>query len=72
VSDGLGLAGERDFAGCGNTRFGGTAAQLAYDVFIHRLRKYIGVYLAILGRADALTFTSARMSRRCAWTRSAG
>jgi acetate kinase len=31
---------------------------LAYDVFIHRLRKYIGAYLAILGRTDALTFTA--------------
>ena len=58
MSDGLGLAGERDFASCGNTQFGGTAAQLAYDVFIHRLRKYIGAYLAILGRTDALTFTA--------------
>jgi acetate kinase len=73
VSDGLGLAGERDFRRLREMiESGDSAAQLAYDVFIHRLRKYIGAYLAILGRADALTFTSARMSRRCAWTRSAG
>jgi acetate kinase len=34
------------------------AAQLAYDVFIHRLRKYIGAYLAVLGRTDVITFTA--------------
>jgi acetate kinase len=35
-----------------------SSAQLAYDVFIHRLRKYIGAYLAILGRTDAVSFTA--------------
>jgi acetate kinase len=34
------------------------AAQLAYDVYIHRLRKYIGAYLAVLGSADVITFTA--------------
>jgi acetate kinase len=34
------------------------AAQLAYDVYIHRLRKYIGAYLAVLGAADVITFTA--------------
>jgi acetate kinase len=34
------------------------AAQLAYDVYIHRLRKYIGAYLALLGGADVITFTA--------------
>lgn len=34
------------------------AAQTAYDVYIHRLRKYIGAYLAVLGSADVLTFTA--------------
>lgn len=34
------------------------AAQLAYDVYIHRLRKYIGAYLALLGRTDVITFTA--------------
>ena len=37
---------------------GDAAAQLAYDVYIHRLRKYIGAYLAVLGRADVITFTA--------------
>jgi acetate kinase len=34
------------------------AAQLAYDVYIHRLRKYIGAYLALMGTADVITFTA--------------
>jgi acetate kinase len=37
---------------------GDQAAQLAYDVYIHRLRKYIGAYLAQLGGADVITFTA--------------
>ena len=37
---------------------GDGAAQLAYDVFIHRLRKYIGAYLAVLGHTDVITFTA--------------
>ncbi|MUL66374.1 acetate kinase [Mycobacterium sp. CBMA 234] len=35
-----------------------SAAQLAYDVYIHRLRKYVGGYLALLGGADVITFTA--------------
>ncbi|TDH48211.1 acetate kinase [Mycobacterium eburneum] len=37
---------------------GSAAAQLAYDVYIHRLRKYVGAYLAVLGRVDAIAFTA--------------
>ena len=33
-------------------------SKLAYDVFIHRLRKYIGAYLAVLGHTDVITFTA--------------
>ncbi len=36
---------------------GDSAARLAYDVFIHRPRKYIGAYLAVLGSTDVITFT---------------
>ena len=36
---------------------GDGAAKLAFDVFIHRLLKYVGAYTAILGRLDALVFT---------------
>nr|CRL80650.1 acetate kinase AckA [Mycolicibacter nonchromogenicus] len=36
----------------------GEAAALAYDVYCHRLRKYVGAYLAVLGRVDAIAFTA--------------
>lgn len=32
-------------------------AALAFDVFVYRIRKYVGAYLAVLGRCDALVFT---------------
>jgi acetate kinase len=55
----LGLAGERDFRRLQQMiESGDSAAQLAYDVFIHRLRKYVGAYLAVLGHTDVLTFTA--------------
>jgi acetate kinase len=54
-----GLAGERDFRRLRSMiESGDTAAKLAYDVFIHRLRKYIGAYLAVLGHTDVLSFTA--------------
>ena len=37
---------------------GDTKAQLAFDVFCHAIRKYLGGYYAILGRVDALVFTA--------------
>ncbi len=33
-------------------------ARLALDVYVHRLRKYIGAYAAVMGGLDALTFTA--------------
>jgi acetate kinase len=55
----LGLAGERDFRRLREMiESGDSSAQLAYDVFIHRLRKYVGAYLAVLGRTDVVTFTA--------------
>lgn len=54
-----GLAGERDFRRLREMiESGDDAAQLAYDVFIHRLRKYVGAYLAVLGHTDVITFTA--------------
>ena len=58
-----GLGGEVDFrvlheridSGDGEDS---AAARLAYDAYIHRLRKYIGAYLAILGTVDVITFTA--------------
>ncbi|WP_369035641.1 MULTISPECIES: acetate kinase [Streptomyces] len=34
------------------------AARLAFDIYIHRLKKYIGAYYAVLGRVDAIAFTA--------------
>jgi acetate kinase len=36
---------------------GDVRARLAIDVFVHRLRKYIGAYAALLGGPDAVVFT---------------
>ncbi len=55
----LGLAGERDFRRLRvMIESGDSSAQLAYSVFIHRLRKYIGAYLAVLGHTDVISFTA--------------
>jgi acetate kinase len=54
-----GLGGATDFRELHKRMDAGDgAAQLAYDVYIHRLRKYIGGYLALLGGADVITFTA--------------
>ncbi|WP_319437074.1 acetate kinase [Mycobacterium sp. RTGN5] len=54
-----GLSGEIDFRVVHQRiESGDEAAQLAYDVYIHRLRKYIGAYLAVLGHTDVVTFTA--------------
>ncbi len=54
-----GLSGEIDFRVLHQRiESGDEAAQLAYDVYIHRLRKYIGAYLAVLGHTDVVTFTA--------------
>jgi acetate kinase len=37
---------------------GDKAAQLALDAYCYRIRKYIGAYLAVLGRVDAVAFTA--------------
>lgn len=37
---------------------GDRRAKLAYDVFVYRVKKYIGAYAAVLGRVDAVVFTA--------------
>ena len=37
---------------------GNERAQLALDVFVNRVKKYIGAYAAIMGEVDALVFTA--------------
>jgi len=54
-----GLAGRHDFRDLLAAVDGGDeAARTAYDVYCHRLRKYVGAYLAVLGGADAVVFTA--------------
>ena len=33
-------------------------AKLAYDIFVYRIKKYIGSYAAVLGKVDAVVFTA--------------
>ncbi len=55
----FGLAGELDFRRLREMiESGNGSAQLAYNVFIHRLRKYIGAYLAVLSHTDVVSFTA--------------
>lgn len=54
-----GLCGENDFrAISARIEQGDEAARRAYDVYIHRLRRYIGAYLITLGHVDAICFTA--------------
>jgi len=54
-----GMCGVNDFRElCAQMEAGSEAAKLAYGVYTHRLRKYIGAYLAVLGRVDAIAFTA--------------
>jgi acetate kinase len=54
-----GLAGVNDFRELHRlVEEGSAAARLALDVYLHRLRKYIGAYLAVLGGVDVITFTA--------------
>ena len=54
-----GMAGVNDFRELEQRRASGDeAAQLAFDVYVHRLKHYVGAYMAILGRLDVLTFTA--------------
>ncbi len=39
------------------TAAGDPSASLAIDMYVYRIRKYIGAYTAVLGRVDALVFT---------------
>ena len=55
----LGLSGVGDMRELQKLVAGGDAdACLALDVYLHRLRKYVGAYAAVLGGIDVLTFTA--------------
>ncbi len=54
-----GLSGENDFRELHKLIAAGNEdAKLALDVYIHRLRKYIGAYFAVLGHVDVIAFTA--------------
>ena len=55
----LGLGGHVDIRDVQSNADGGDAkAQLALEVYLRRIRHYLGAYLAQLGRADAIVFTA--------------
>jgi acetate kinase len=53
-----GLVGFNDFRELIRLREeGDAAAELAFDVYCHRLRRYVGAFYAVLGEVDAVVFT---------------
>lgn len=55
----LGLCGDSDMRRiAARIEANDEAADLALDVFCHRIRKYVGAYVAVLGGCDALVFTA--------------
>ncbi|MGO4599165.1 acetate/propionate family kinase [Terrabacter sp. 2RAF25] len=55
----LGLSGVNDFRELEKRLADGdTEARLAFDVVVHRLKHYVGAYLAVLGGIDVLVFTA--------------
>ncbi|MFF7737830.1 acetate/propionate family kinase [Streptomyces sp. NPDC007984] len=55
----IGLCGDNDMREIRRrVEEGDEQAELAFDIYIHRLKKYIGAYYAVLGRVDAVAFTA--------------
>jgi acetate kinase len=55
----LGLCGVNDMRTLLRRRAAGDeAAALAFDVYCHRIKKYVGAFHAVLGRLDAIAFTA--------------
>ncbi|PSL03208.1 acetate kinase [Haloactinopolyspora alba] len=66
----LGLAGANDMREVHRrARAGDEDARLAREVYCHRVRHYVGAYLAVLGQAHAVVFT-AGVGENDAWVRS--
>jgi acetate kinase len=60
-----GASGMRGLAGDGDLRevhrraaAGDAEAALAVEVYCHRVRRYVGAFMAVLGRTDAVVFTA--------------
>jgi acetate kinase len=55
----LGLAGVNDMRSLLAARaIGDDGARLAFEVYCHRIKSYVGAYYALLGRVDGITFTA--------------
>jgi len=55
----LGMTGSSDMRDVlASAERGEPRAELALEVYCHRLRHYVGAYYAILGRVDAIAFTA--------------
>ncbi|MET4639363.1 acetate kinase [Mycetocola sp. 2940] len=55
----LGMAGANDMRDVlSRSAAGDEKATVAFDVYVHRLKGYVGNYLAQLGRVDVITFTA--------------
>lgn len=55
----LGICGSSDMRDIHRRRAAGDArAELAFSMFAYSIRKYIGAYIAVLGRVDAVVFTA--------------
>lgn len=54
-----GICGMNDMRDVHAAREKGDAkAQLAFDMFVYRIRKYVGAFAVVLGRTDAVVFTA--------------
>ncbi len=54
-----GLTGDNDFREVSRRLAGGDVrAQLAFDIYCYRIKKYVGAYYAVLGTVDAIVFTA--------------
>lgn len=55
----LGMSGANDMRDVlSRAAEGDEQAQVAFDVYVHRLKGYVGNYIAQLGRIDVITFTA--------------
>jgi acetate kinase len=54
-----GLTGDNDFREVSRRRAAADQrAQLAFDIYCYRIKKYVGAYYAVLGTVDAIVFTA--------------
>ena len=64
-----GICGENDMRAVHKlAKSGDKSAQLALDMYVYRIKKYLGSYFAILGHVDAIVFTGG-IGENDAWLR---